>query len=165
MGKRSGKQARKIRSRSLDQNQGQDEGEVQSPASKPKRKRRAMPATTETNGKSATEALSGKILDAQQRNAAFLARANEILADAAKAIWASEMDLIRLESERASRLFQPVEGRTPQQAAAEYGAQWHDNSEKIIAHAREIGDLSRKCCWQLYDLYIQNIPAGPKNGG
>ena len=121
-----------------------------------------MPATTET--KSAAEALSGKLLDAQQRNAAFFARASEIVAEATKAIWASEMDMIRQESERASRLFQPAEGRTPIEAAAACSAEWHDNSEKVIAHMREMSDLARKCCWQLCDLYIQSIPARPKNG-
>lgn len=121
-----------------------------------------MPANPKTADKPVTETVSDKLLDTQQRNVAFLTRANEIVADAAKAIWASEMDLIRLEGTRAGRLLQtPGEWANPR-SAADYSSQWHDNSDKIIAHVREISDLARKCCWDLCDLYARSIPTDQK---
>lgn len=121
-----------------------------------------MATAAKQTDKSPVETFSDKIMDAQQRNVAFFTRANEIVAEAVRAIWANEMDLIRMEPGRAGRLFQTVEGHTPLQATADYAAEWHENSEKVIAHIREITDLARKCCWQLCDLYVQNVTDSQK---
>lgn len=100
-----------------------------------------------------------------QLNTQMLTRANEIVSEAAKAIWASEVELVRLEAEEGSKLlFLAKPAGDPGKVAAETVARWHNSSEKILTQMRETGDLMRKCGWQLFELYSESMKRPVKNG-
>lgn len=93
-----------------------------------------------------------------QLNTQMLTRANEIVSEAAKAIWAGEVELVRLEAEEGSKLlFLAKPAGDPSKLAADTFTQWHNSSEKILTQMRGMGDLMRKCGWELFELYSENM--------
>ena len=120
-----------------------------------------MPATPKTERTTAAHAAPffKGFAEMPQLNTKMLTRANEIMSEAAKAIWASEVELMRLEAEEGSKLLfmaKPA-GGDPTKLAAETFAQWHNSSEKIFSQMRGMGDLMRKCGWELFELYSENM--------
>lgn len=99
----------------------------------------------------------------QLRNAAALTRVNEILADAAKAVWENETALFRLETEAAREAFAPLKnGEAPAAAFSNLVEQWHRNSAKALEHVRAINDVVLDCEWQLLSLAADNITTAHK---
>ncbi len=130
-------------------------------------------AVTPKIEKSATPAIESKAADAlkffnglaevPQLNAKMLTRANEIVTEAAKAIWASEVELLRLESEESAKLISFAKsGGDPAKSFADTYAHWHDGSEKILNQMRGMSDQMRKCGWELFELYSENIKSAGK---
>ncbi len=102
--------------------------------------------------------------DLPARNAAMLARANEIMVRTAKAVWENETELFKVESEQARESLAPFKnGKNVGAAFAGYWAQWHENSARLIAHMRAINDLVWACEWQLLELYAENVQAATKH--
>lgn len=98
------------------------------------------------------------MMEMPQLNTKMLTRANEIMSEAAKAIWASEVELARIEAEEGSKLlFLAKPAGDPAKLAAETFTQWHTSSEKILTQMRGMGDLMRKCGWELFELYSENM--------
>ncbi len=131
-----------------------------------------MAATPKTE-KSATPAIESKAADAlkffnglaevPQLNAKMLTRANEIVTEAAKAIWASEVELLRIEAEESAKLISfSTPAGDPAKTAADTYAHWHDGAEKILAQMRGVSDQMRKCGWELFELYSENIKSAGK---
>ena len=97
-------------------------------------------------------------------NPQMLTRANEIVSEAAKTIWAGEVELVRLETEEGAKFLSLARPATdPGKRAADTVAQWHDSSEKILTQMRGMGDAMRKCGWELFDLYAESMKQPGKN--
>lgn len=123
-----------------------------------------MSATSDTERKSGTQAgfLNG-LSDLHQHNTEMLTRANEILSETTKAIWAGEVELIRLEAEEGAKLlFAARSASDPARNVSDAIQQWHDSSEKFISRVRNLSDEVRKCGWQLFDLYSESLKASSK---
>lgn len=119
-----------------------------------------MPATPKTERTAAahTAPFFKGLVEMPQLNTKMLTRANEIMSEAAKAIWASEVELARIEAEEGSKLlFLAKPAGDPAKLAAETFAQWQNSSEKILSQMRGTGDLMRKCGWELFQLYSENM--------
>ena len=126
-----------------------------------------MPATPKSEKSTAahTAPFFKGLAEMPQLNTQMLTRANEIVSEAAKAIWASEVELVRLEAEEGSKLlFLAKPAGDPGKLAAETFTQWHTSSEKILTQMRETGDLMRKCGWELFGLYSESMKRPAKNG-
>lgn len=126
-----------------------------------------MPATPKAEQSAAAHTIPffKGLAEMPQLNTQMLTRANEIVSEAAKAIWASEVELVRLEAEEGSKLlFLAKPAGDPGKLAAETFTQWHNSSEKILTQMRETGDLMRKCGWELFELYSENMKRPAKNG-
>ena len=93
-----------------------------------------MPATPKSEKSTAahTAPFFKGLAEMPQLNTQMLTRANEIVSEAAKAIWASEVELVRLEAEEGSKLlFLAKPAGDPGKLAAETFTQWHTSSEKL----------------------------------
>lgn len=101
----------------------------------------------------------GGLAQMPQLNIKMLTRANEIMTEAAKAIWSSEVELLRLEAEEGAKLL-PFAGRVGDPADAY--TQWHESSEKILSQMRGMSDQMRKCGWELFQLYAENAKPNGK---
>jgi hypothetical protein len=123
-------------------------------------------ATTKNERSTASPAapfLKG-LAEMPQLNTKMLTRANEIMSEAAKAIWASEVELVRIEAEEGSKLlFLAKPAGDPGKLAAETFTQWHNSSEKVLTQMRDMGDLMRKCGWELFELYSENMKVPAKS--
>lgn len=103
------------------------------------------------------------LVEAQQRNTAFITRANEVMAHTARAVWESEMELLRLESEQVAKTLVPLKpGDDPTATAAAYSEQWQAGSEKLLNHMRTVSDLVRKCGWDLFHIYQESVREAAK---
>lgn len=98
------------------------------------------------------------LAEAQERNTALITRANEVMANTARAVWESEMELFRLESEQVAKTLVPLKlGEDPTAVASAYCEQWQEGSEKLLNHMRTVGDLVRKCGWDLFHIYRESL--------
>lgn len=98
------------------------------------------------------------MLETQERNAALLTRAAEVMVGTARAVWESQTELFRLETEQAAKALEPLKfGTDPSATVAAYCSQWREGSEKAIAHVRTVGDLFRKCGWDLFHIYEDTV--------
>ncbi len=130
-------------------------------AATPKTEKSATPGF-ETKAADALKFFHG-LAEAPQLNAKMLTRANEIMTEAAKAIWASEVELLRIEAEEGAKLMSfSAPAGDPAKAAAEAYAHWHDGSEKVLAQMRGMSDQMRKCGWELFELYSESLKSGAK---
>lgn len=129
----------------------------------------AMPATpkSEQSTSSFTAPFFKGLAQMPQLNTQMLTRANEIVSEAAKTIWAGEVELVRLEAEEGAKLMSLARPATnPGALTAETFTQWHASSEKILSQMREMGDAMRKCGWDLFALYAESMkPKGKASNG
>jgi len=87
----------------------------------------------------------------------------KILTESAKAIWAKELELAKLEAEQAAKMFLPPrQNGDARHAASAYCSQVHEGTEKIIAEMRSLSDMMRDYSWQLFDLYAENFKKTPE---
>ncbi len=121
-----------------------------------------MSATTENTAANTMKLFNG-LAEVPQLNAQMLTRANEIVTEAAKAIWAGEVELLRLEAEESAKLMSFTRpAGDPASAVADSYAQWQAGSEKILVQMRGLSDQMRKCGWELFTLYSQSLKPGGK---
>lgn len=98
------------------------------------------------------------LVEAQERNTALITRANEVMVNTARAMWESEMELFRLESEQVAKTLVPLKlGDDPTAVVSAYCEQWQDGSEKLLGHIRAVIDLVRKCGWDLFHIYQDSV--------
>jgi hypothetical protein len=65
---------------------------------------------------------------------------------------------VRIEAEEGSKLlFLAKPAVDPAKFATETFTQWHNSSEKFLSQMRGTGDLMRKCGWELFELYSENM--------
>jgi hypothetical protein len=104
------------------------------------------------------------LAEAQERNTALVSRANEIMANTARAVWESEMELFRLESEQVARALTPLKpGDDPAATVSAHWEQWQEGSEKLLDHMRGVNDLLRKCGWDLFHVYRESLREAAKS--
>jgi hypothetical protein len=105
-----------------------------------------------------------KFIEAQERNAAILTSANEIVAKTAKAIGENQTEFLQQEAEQASKALTPVKFDADAGAAlSAFGNQMQENSRKLITHMRTINDLVVDCGWQLFKLCADSFRQPPKH--
>jgi len=103
------------------------------------------------------------LVEAQERNSAVITRASEVMVNTARAVWESEMELLRLESEQIAKTFIPVKlGDDPAAAVATCCEQWQEGSEKLLNHMRTVNDLVRKCGWDLFHIHQESLREAAK---
>ncbi len=103
------------------------------------------------------------LAETQAEGAALLARANDLLLDTARAIWESQSELLRVETEQAAKAFVPIRlGDDPAAALAAQWDQWHEESERVIAHMRHVNDAVRGYGWQLFEFYTEGFRLAQK---
>lgn len=91
-------------------------------------------------------------------NIQMVMRANEIVSEAARAIWESEVELVRLETEEGAKwlsLARPT--MDPGKVPVVTFTQWHESAERIFMQMRGMGDVMRKCGWELFELYAESM--------
>jgi hypothetical protein len=114
--------------------------------------------STKTAAFEPTAALAATLSDAQERSAATFARAYDVLTKTAQAIWESEPELLKLESDQLLKTFAPLKtGENPVAGLSAYCEQLHDNSERMIARMRHINDLAWGCGWQIAAIYADGL--------
>jgi hypothetical protein len=97
-------------------------------------------------------------VEAQERGAALMSRANDILAKAAAEVWGRQVELLKLETEQTINAFTPP--KAAENAGVSVSAYCKDQqagADKVIAHIRDINDLMRDCSWQLFSLYAESL--------
>ena len=98
------------------------------------------------------------LMEAQERNATLLARANEVMASTARTMWESEMEFLWFESEQVAKGLVPLKlGDDPTATVSACCEQWQDGSERLLNHMRNINDLVRKCGWDLFHIYRDSL--------
>lgn len=103
------------------------------------------------------------LAETQAEGAALFARANGLLLDTARAIWESQGELFRVEAEQAARSFVPMRlGDDPAAALAAQWDQWHEESERVIAHMRRVNDAVRDYSWQLFEFCTEGFRLAQK---
>ena len=123
-----------------------------------------MADTTQQPKTSETQTLfPPNLLEAQERNTALITRANDVVVNTARAVWESEMELFRLESEQVAKTLVPLKlGDDPPATVSAYCEQWQEGSEKLLNHMRSVGDLVRKCGWDLFHIYQESLREAAK---
>lgn len=94
---------------------------------------------------------------AQERNTALITRANEVMVNTARAVWESEMELLRLGSEQLAHSVVPLKSEDPAAAVSACCEHWKEGSEKLLDHIRSVSDLIRKCSWDLLRIYQEGL--------
>lgn len=122
-----------------------------------------MPETSQdkaTGAKTAKAELlfPAHLSETQAEGAALFARANDLLLETARTIWESQSDLVRVQAEEAAKAFVPMKpGDDPAAVVAAYWDQWHDGTERLIAHMRRVNDAARGYGWQLFEFYTEGF--------
>ena len=128
-----------------------------------------MPETSQdkaTGAKTAKAELlfPAHLSETQAEGAALFARANDLLLETARTIWESQSDLVRVQAEEAAKAFVPMKpGDDPAAVVAAYWDQWHDGTERLIAHMRRVNDAARVAAsvemLHAYSLVHDDLPA------
>lgn len=113
---------------------------------------------TDTSTTETATMFPAQFVAAQERNTALITRANEVMVNAARAVWESEMELIRLESEQLTNSLVPLKlGEDPAATVSACREHWRDGSEKLLNHMRSVSDIIRKCNWDLLRIYQEGL--------
>jgi Phasin protein len=111
----------------------------------------------------AQSAFTANLVAARSATPALITRANEVIANAARAVWESVMELFQLESEQVVKSLVPLKlGEDPTAAAVAYSERWQEGSEKLLNHMRTVSDLVRKCGRDLFHLYQESLREAAK---
>jgi hypothetical protein len=113
----------------------------------------AKPALPDAN------ALAASFVEAQERGAATFARAYDVLAKTAQAIWENEPQLFQLEADQVMKTFTPAETTNPAAALAMQCERLHENADRVIARMRHINDLAWDCGWRIAAIYAEGLQA------
>ncbi|HKH81823.1 MAG TPA: hypothetical protein VKA03_09520 [Methylovirgula sp.] len=103
------------------------------------------------------------LVEAQERGAELFTLASELIVKTARAIWESQSELLRLETEQAAKAFAPPTiGEDPGTTMSAYCFQAHEQTDRMIAQMRRVNDLLRDCGWQLFTIYAESLRQGAK---
>lgn len=103
-------------------------------------------------------AFAASAANAQAQTAQLLNQHNELLSQAARALWDSQTRLLQLQAEQVTTLLAvPSTTGDPGEMMATYCQQWHDSAERLIAHWRQMNDLMRNTHWQLMEAHAENL--------
>jgi len=103
-------------------------------------------------------ALAASFVDAQERGAATFARAYDVLAKTAQAIWENEPQLFQLEADQMLKAFAPAgEAANPAAALAMQCERLHENADRVVARMRHINDLAWDCGWRIAAIYAEGL--------
>ncbi len=98
------------------------------------------------------------LVEAQDRGAALFTQLNELMVKTTRAIWESETELLRIETEQATKCFLPPKiGDDPGSTIADYCEQLHQRTDRMIAQMRRVNDLFKDCGWQVVALYAEEL--------
>jgi nucleosome binding factor SPN SPT16 subunit len=100
-------------------------------------------------------------LEAQKRTARLFAETSELAAKASREIIEHQTELLKLETEQMLAVF------TPQKTGEDSGAtavarlnQWQEQTDLMIAQARQLNDIVRDYGWQILKLYASGYHKG-----
>lgn len=103
------------------------------------------------------------IVGAQERGVALFTQLNELLVKTARAVWESQTELLRLETEQATKSLFPVKiGEDPGETISAYCDQLHDRTDRMITQMRRINDLYKDYGWQLFAIYAEGLRQASK---
>jgi len=103
-----------------------------------------------------------KIVDAG--GAALFTKLNELMVKTTRAIWESETELLRLETEQVTKCFTPARiGEDPATTITDLTDQLQQRTDSMITQMRRINDLTRECGWQLIALYAEGLQQAAKS--
>lgn len=103
------------------------------------------------------------IVGAQERGVALFTQLNELLVKTARAVWESQTELLRLETEQATKSLFPVKiGEDPGETISAYCDQLHERTDRMIAQIRRINDLYKDYGWQLFAIYSEGLRQASK---
>jgi hypothetical protein len=103
------------------------------------------------------------IVGAQERGVALFTQLNELMVKTARAVWESQTELLRLETEQATKSLFPVKiGEDPGETISAYCDQLHDRTDRMITQARRINDLYKDYGWQLFAIYSEALHQASK---
>lgn len=123
-----------------------------------------MPEPTKASPREpASPVFAPYIVDAQQRYAALVNRAMEVMTNAVRNLWQSEIEFWRLGAEQAS--YAAVPRGTGKDAAASLSSwleQWQKNLDATLEHLTATSQLCRQCGWDLYNVCEDGLRAAAK---
>jgi nucleosome binding factor SPN SPT16 subunit len=100
-------------------------------------------------------------VEAQKRTARLFAETSELAAKATREIIEHQTEMLRLETEQMLSVF------TPQKVAEDSGAtavarldQWQEQTDLILAQARQLNDIVRDYGWQILKLCVSGYHTG-----
>lgn len=101
-------------------------------------------------------ALATNLSNIQEYNATVFTRACDTLTKTAQAIWDSEPELFRLESEQWLKSLAPFKAGENGDLSAYY-SQLHDGADRMVARMRHINDLAWGCGWEIAAIYATGL--------
>lgn len=117
---------------------------------------------TETKTTEAQAQFPANLIEAQERGAELFTRANELIVKTVRAIWESQTELLRLQTEQAAKSLFPLKvAEDPGATLCAYCYQAHEQTERMIAQMRHVNDLFRDCGWQLLTIYADGLRQRP----
>jgi hypothetical protein len=102
-------------------------------------------------------------VEAQDHGVALFTQLNELMVKTTRAIWESETELFRLETEQAAKCFTPPKvGDDPGATVVDYCNQLHQRTDRMIAQMRHVNDLFKDYGWQLVSIYTDGLRQAAK---
>lgn len=96
--------------------------------------------------------------EAQTQATQLFSHQNELMINAARALWDSQTRLMQSQAEQAAAMAAlPAASRDPNEIVAACCQQLHESSERLIAHWRQMNDLMRDAHWQLLEAQAESL--------
>jgi hypothetical protein len=103
------------------------------------------------------------IVGAQERGVALFTRLNDLMVKTARAVWEGQTELLRLETEQATRALVPLKiGEDPGETISAYCDQLHDRTDRMITQMRRINDVCKDSGWQFVAIYSDALRQASK---
>ncbi len=118
---------------------------------------------TAAKDSSAETQIPFNIVGAQERGVALFTRLNELMVKTARSVWESQTELLRLETEQATKSLFPVKiGEDPGETISTYCDQLHDRTDRMVTQMRHINDLYKDYGWKLFGIYSEALHQASK---
>ncbi len=103
-------------------------------------------------------------VEAQKRTARLFAETSELAAKAAREIIEHQTELLRLETEQIVTAFSPQKiGEDSGATAVARFDQWQEQTDLMIAQARQLNDIVRDYGWQMLKLCASGYHKGARS--
>jgi nucleosome binding factor SPN SPT16 subunit len=100
-------------------------------------------------------------VEAQKRTARLFAETSELAAKATREIIEHQTELLRLETEQIVAAFAPQKiGEDSGATAVARFDQWQEQTDLVLAQARQLNDIVRDYGWQILKLYVSGYHKG-----